>query len=418
MATRLVKTSTSGIYRAHRADCDATGKKARCGCPYTVRWRSAKGFRKRTFATFELAREFKGKIASGEASRQQTTATVASYYEEWIETYRGRTSRGLDQGTRDEYRQSFDRHVLPKLGGRKLRALDSPAIRDWFGDLERDDVPPPTIRKAKAALSVMLATAKEDGAILHNPVTGVRYVPSDRAKARHPKRKRKALTAGDVVAVLNAMPEEWRAFFTVLAQTGVRISELLGLTWKDVHLGDDPHVMVTEQVYRGQRKQLKTEASEARVPLSGTLASWLVELRPAAAGPDDPVFPSMTGEPLSYANVYNRVLRPALIDAGIATVEERDEKGRPTKVDYHGVAFHAFRRACGSLLLSRGRTLKQVQGWLRHAQLTTTANVYMTQVDDNLGSADEWDEILPFDRDARDNTGTTNVREQPQTVDG
>lgn len=56
---------------------------------------------------------------------------------------------------------------------------------------------------------------------------------------------------------------------------------------------------------------------------------------------------------------------------------------------------HAFRKACGSLLLAHGKTLRQVQGWLRHAQLTTTMNVYIHQVDDGLGGAEAWDEILP-----------------------
>jgi hypothetical protein len=57
------------------------------------------------------------------------------------------------------------------------------------------------------------------------------------------------------------------------------------------------------------------------------------------------------------------------------------------------VAFHAFRKACGSLLFAAGRNAKQVQGWLRHSQLTTTMNVYVHEVDDGLGSADVWDEI-------------------------
>jgi len=53
--------------------------------------------------------------------------------------------------------------------------------------------------------------------------------------------------------------------------------------------------------------------------------------------------------------------------------------GKPIEVpiwdlDYQGVAFHAFRHACGSLLFAHGKTLKQVQEWLRHSQLTTTMN--------------------------------------------
>jgi integrase len=246
-----------------------------------------------------------------------------------------------------------------------------------------------------ATLSVMLATAMEDGEIAANPVAGVRYVPSDVAKRRHQTRKKKQLTAADVVAILNAMPEEWRAFFTLLAQTGLRIGELFGLTWAHVHLGDDPHIMVAEQVYRGERKRLKTDASTARVPLSPSMAMWLAAIRDEAhPAPGDPVFRSERGTALAYANVYNRALRPALRDSGIAVKTGADERGREIW-DYQGVAFHAFRKACGSLLLAHGKTLKQVQGWLRHAQLTTTMNVYIHQVDDGLGSAAAWDDILP-----------------------
>jgi hypothetical protein len=36
-----------------------------------------------------------------------------------------------------------------------------------------------------------------------------------------------------------------------------------------------------------------------------------------------------------------------------------------------------------------------VQGWLRHAQLSTTLNVYLHEVDAGLGGADAWDDILP-----------------------
>ena len=182
-----------------------------------------------------------------------------------------------------------------------------------------------------------------------------------------------------------------QAFFTLLVQTGVRIGELLGLTWGNVHLGDDPHILVAEQFYKGQRKRLKTEASKARVPLSHTTAAWLAELRPADAAANAPVFPSITGTPLTYSNMYNRVLRPALIDAGIAI--NRGSADRPDW-DYRGVAFHAFRKACGSLLFANGKTLKQVQGFLRHSQLTTTMNVYIDQVDNGLGSADVWDTIF------------------------
>jgi integrase len=403
----LEKTSMPGVYRRHANGCKRNG---RCRCPYVVRWKQAGKSHKQMFATFELAREHRSKLGSGMTSRRPLSSdTVGAYYETWIVSYRGRTARGLEESTRREYRISFEHHILGLADGAmpypiarmRLRDLSAPDVRDWLSQLERRGASPSTIRRTKAALSVMLATAVEDGDIGSNPAAGVRYVPSAQAKGRHPARKHRALTAADVVAILNAMPEEWRAFFTMLAQTGARIGELVGLTWAHVHLGDDPHILIAEQVYRGERKKLKTEASMAKVPLSSTMAAWLTELRPDGVDAEAPVFATKTGGTLNYANVYNRVLRPALVEAGIAVkvgeVEVKCRGGRVEKRpvwDYQGVAFHAFRHACGSLLFAHGKTLKQVQGWLRHSQLTTTMNVYIDQVDGGLGSADVWGDIL------------------------
>jgi integrase len=405
---KLTKTRSPGIYRAHSNDCEAEADD-RCECPpgYIVRWKHLGRSRKRQFRTIALAREFKGKVDAGEradASRE----TVRAYYGDWIDSYRGRTARGLEDTTRREYRTSFERHVLPLIGGARLRDLTAKRIRQWMEELESKGRSPNTIRKARVAFSTMLATAVEDDDLAANPATGVRYIPSGAAQQRHAKPKRRELTAEDVGAILAAMPENWRVFFALLTQTGVRIGEMLGLTWTRVELGDDPCIYVTEQVYEGQRKRLKTEASLGRVPLSSSMARELQRLRPDGAAPDAPVFASEIGTPLRYHNILRSVLRPALRKCGIATVAERDEDGEPTKWDYHGVAFHAFRKACGSILFASGKNPRQVQGWLRHSRLTTTMDVYIHDVDDGLGDADVWDSI-----DFGDTAGDTDALQTP-----
>lgn len=285
--------------------------------------------------------------------RPLSSLNVGGYFPRWLDGYRGRTSRGLEDTTRREYKTSFRLHILPlPIAALRMRDVGAPDVRDWLAGLEDDGCSPTTIRKAKAALSVMFASALEDGDVAANPAAGVRYVPSERAKRQHPKREQRKLTAADVTAILAAMDERWQAFFLLLVQTGVRVSEALGLTWRHVHLGDDAHILVVEQFYRGQRKRLKTESSRARVPLSPSMASWLAELRPHEAAPDAPVFPSAVGTPLSHSNVYSRVLRPALRASGIAINLGTDDA---PEWDYQGVAFHAFRKACGSLLFAKAR---------------------------------------------------------------
>ena len=52
-------------------------------------------------------------------------------------------------------------------------------------------------------------------------------------------RKPKALTQAELGLLLTAIPGEWRLFFEVLTQSGLRIGEEnIGLTWEHVELGD------------------------------------------------------------------------------------------------------------------------------------------------------------------------------------
>src|SRR5215204_7464994 len=130
------------------------------------------------------------------------------------------------------------------------------------------------------------------------------------------------------------------AVLRVARSVRLRLGELLGLTWARVYLGDDPHLYIAEQVYKGKRKRLKDGRLGARhsvVSQDGAGADGL-EGRDRLRGPRCPVFASAVGTPLGYSNVYNRVLQPALKAAGL---------------DSKGIAFHAFRKACGSVRLLR-----------------------------------------------------------------
>jgi integrase len=374
---KLERTKTPGVYRR--------------GDTYIARWKHRGQSHKRMFRTYAEAREFK-RTLHGAGTQPTTRETVADYFEKWIGSYRGRTARGLEETTRAEYRRSFDLHVLPfPIARERLRDVTSRDVADWFTDLERAGVKPPSVRKAKAAISAMLATAAQAGDIGANPAARVRYVPQPPLR----------LEGGeDLVHVLDAQRAPLALhgldllFFELLAQSGCRVGELLGLTWGRVHLGDDPQLLISEQVYRGRRKRLKTAGSERTIPLSPGMAQALTSRKGAA---DAPVFPSAVGTPMGYSNLYNRVLQPALRACGL---------------DGQGVAFHAFRKACGSVLLLRaGKDPRQVQRWLGHSQLTTTMNVYVHELYDGLGGADELEAAWGHPGAT---LGPPNVHEQPE----
>jgi integrase len=327
------------------------------------------------------AREAKRQRQGGDR-RKRPRIRFRDYAAEWIANYRGRTSRGFSESTKREYRRTLEAHLLPYFGGWQLCDIQPPDVEEWFAWMEDRGVSATGIRKARAVLSALYADAKEEGRVKDNPISGVRYVPSESVKL---PRKIEPLTLAQFDRLREALPPEWRLFFVVLAHTGLRISELLGRRWIDVHLGDDAHLVVHDQFCRGERKGLKTPNAYRTLPVSPTLARSLAEWRQRTEYPEDesPVFPSDVGTPLNYSNLWNRVWHPAKVESGLD--------------DGYG-AFHRVRKTLASAIHDSGqKSHRQLSDWLGHADIAFTQRVYVGQMDSGLGDAEFLDELIPVE---------------------
>jgi integrase/recombinase XerD len=138
------------------------------------------------------------------------------------------------------------------------------------------------------------------------------------------------------------------ALLTVAIQTGMRVSELCGLTCSDVHLGSGAHVRCTGK----GRKQRSTPLTR---PAAKVLATWMRERN---GQPGDPLFPTSRGRPLSRDAI-------ALLVAKYATTAER------TCPALHGkpVSPHTLRHTCAMNLLRSGVDPAVIALWLGHANL-------------------------------------------------
>ncbi|HEY6310584.1 MAG TPA: tyrosine-type recombinase/integrase [Streptosporangiaceae bacterium] len=120
-----------------------------------------------------------------------------------------------------------------------------------------------------------------------------------RVLAIPPKRSDRAivtfLTAAEIDTLLAAPGQaSWlarrdSALLLVAVQTGLRVSELTGLTAGDVHLGAGPHV-------RCHGKGRKDRATPLTRQTTAVLRTWLAE---RGGDPGDPLFPGRAGHPLS-----------------------------------------------------------------------------------------------------------------------
>jgi integrase len=62
------------------------------------------------------------------------------------------------------------------------------------------------------------------------------------------------------------------------------------------------------------------------------------------------------------------------------------------------VHFHTFRHTCASLLFEGGKNIKQVSGWLGHADPAFTLRTYVHLIDDGLGDAEFLDAAVAHER--------------------
>jgi integrase len=171
-------------------------------------------------------------------------------------------------------------------------------------------------------------------------------------------------------AMLDAAPEKSRAFIVTLIFTGMRISELRGLPWRDVDLGAGViHVRQRADAWAHIGRP-KSKAGSRDIPLApiviNALQSWCAA---CPKGELDLVFPNRHGRVQTLQNLRGRVFTPLQQTCGI-TVD-----GQITSKAKYG--FHALRHAAASLFIAHlGWTPKRVQTVMGHAKISMTYDLY------------------------------------------
>jgi integrase len=141
------------------------------------------------------------------------------------------------------------------------------------------------------------------------------------------------------------------ALVRVLALTGLRIGEAMGLRWKHVDF-EKGVVRVRENFTRGQYGTLKTARSRRDVPLHSLAIAELTKLQHSSiCNLELPVFAGRTsGKPLDQHNIAARFLKPAGKRAGCPWV-----------------SWHVLRHTAATLAHGVGLSIEQRQKVLGHA---------------------------------------------------
>ena len=287
--------------------------------------------------------------------------TVGQWVDIWQRDYLG----GLKPCTVRTYRTAVNSHIRPALGAVKLSDLHPHAVQGFINGLE---LAPSSGRLVYQVLHTALEKAVTLGYIPRNPTIGCELPRRDR-KEIHP------LDDQQLAALLDAAAgHPLEQLIRVALFTGMRQSELLGLTWDAVDF-DSGAISVDKQLSRLEHREksglfVSPKSGKPRTITAAPLVMRSLHAQKVRqmekqllAGPlwDNPhglVFTADTGRPLEQRNV-NYQFRRITIAAGL-----------------EGVRFHDTRHTYAVNAIRAGDDIKTVQGNLGHASAAFTLDRY------------------------------------------
>lgn len=275
----------------------------------------------------------------------------------------------LAKSTSGRSRGVIKNYLLPVFGKMTLRDMTPMTIQTYFSGMASSKLAYESIDKIRDVLAGILASAKEYGLIVKNPVEKIRIPPRKRGRGIKP-----TVTPAKFDELINSIPEPYATMVYVAVYTGLRVSELIGLRWSNVHADS---ITISERCCRGDWGAPKSEASNATIAVNRCVIERIHRLKlltvsvkagratrtykvVKADGPNDIVFQSVrSGSSMRDNNILTRFIKPA---------------GRA--LDMPWLNWRCLRTSHATWLKLAGADIKDAQSQMRHSRASTTLDIY------------------------------------------
>ena len=327
----------------------------------------------------------RGEIAAGTHVAASASITVAKAGEEWLERCE---LEQLEASTIRQYRQHLNLHILPRLGSTKLSELTKPMVESFRDRLLKEKSRPLT-RAIVTSLKGLLKEAHRRGRVGQNVAAKTEVTHAGRAKKRvvvPTKAELKAMvkrsaelwpltriqTARDGEQRITPVP--WRPLVVTALFSGLRLSELRGLTWRHVNLKGGIIEVRQRADFRNDIGNPKSEAGTRDVPIPPAVTQLLREWRmPCPKTADGLVFPTENGTVIYTSNIHQQCWRPLLRALGLMNTG-KNEDGEEIEIPRY--TFHHLRHAAASLFIEQGFSPKKLQAIMGHSSIQVTYDIY------------------------------------------
>jgi integrase len=320
----------------------------------------------------EVGKRGLNKLVKQPDPRKPTFASIVEYY--FVNKEFKKPS------TKDLHEQILNNLIVPDFGQEVAVEIRSKKIKAWLKGLDVKDT---TRSKYKAVMSAVYSFAISEEVL----PAFVQLEDGNFASANPCSRVKGFSSVSDYEAAILEPEQTFRVLehlkhleytlVLLVAVTGLRMSEALGLRWMDIRFEKGLIKIRRTYVHNAMQDGAKTRASQNAVELHPLLAAVLTRWKEETlySKPEDFTFASAKlggKKPRVGAMIVQDYLKPAALKAGVIKV---DEGGR--LVDMDGTAikrfgFHTFRHSLGSFLMAEGTNPAVVQATLRHTRLDMT----------------------------------------------
>jgi integrase len=253
-----------------------------------------------------------------------SAVTFGGYFEQ---VYKGTQLQLMAKSTRDRSLNVVKNHLIPVFEDLALREMTPLTIQRYFSGMVKSELAYESKDKIRDVLSSIMGSAVGYGYLVKNPVEGIRLPPDNKG------RRSKPYIPPRIFGVLvQLIAEPYATMVYVAVYTGLRISELIGLRWKNVH---EDSIRIEERYCRGDWGAPKSHASNATIAINKAvwerlqrLKNLTVQVRAGTGvrsyavvksdGAEDLVFQSLVkGGPMRDNNILVRHIKPAARKLGL-----------------------------------------------------------------------------------------------------
>jgi integrase len=259
--------------------------------------------------------------------------------------------------TLESYRTGVMLHLLPQFGHRRVRSITTEDLVEWHRRHRASGASVWSIRARWMAIRGVFGYAARHGIIPASPAD--KLLPRERPAAGEARQR--FLSREEMDSLLGHAGDA-RAVLAIALFTGMRVMEVLALTWGDIDFSAGV-IRVRFQLSRqGKRVALKTRAAKRDIVLMTALARLLRRRRISQRYSTDSEFIFQSAaprQPMTYKGLL-KLFHGARESAALGDV-----------------TFHALRHTFASILIAQGHDVQFVSRQLGHTKTSTTWDTYV-----------------------------------------